>query len=344
MSNKVATDRPRFVASPFFEPADESLRFLPEGPRLLQNHPADGVRLGWVAIQHAADVEQGSINVLDLVSGENKNFPLPGRPGFFSETTRPGMVLIGLERRLVYFDLLTGTLRETGVEATGDERVIINDGLAIDEGVLFGTKHLAFNQPVAALYFFDFATRGIRTVVDKQICSNGKYLSRDVGGATLIDIDSFPKTITNYRLDSRLERVLASSLVIAPDSLPALPDGLRPAPAGLQSASAGEAAQETPEGASVIVAFYNPEPVSDGIAQQLRVADGEVLCEWRFPGAPRVTCPEFVKLDGAVKLVFTTAVEGMPAEHRRLAPGAGSLYLSDTPFESMPAPPPLVPF
>jgi sugar lactone lactonase YvrE len=107
---------------------------------------------------------------------------------------------------------------------------------------------------------------------------------------------------------------------------------LRPAPA---NADGGE-------GDSVIVAFYNPEPVADGVARQIRLADGKVLCEWQIPGAPRVTCPEFVRLDGEVKLVFTTAVEGMPAATRQLAPGSGFLYVADTPFRELPAPPPLI--
>ncbi len=317
----------RFTAAPFFPPANEDLRFLPEGPRLLQNHPAGGSLLGWVAIQHGAEVKAGSINVLDLESGRNTSFPLPGRPGFFAETDKPGMVLVGLERRLAYFDLLTGALTETGPSVTGDERVIINDGLAIEGGALFGTKHLEFNQPLAALYLFDCATKTVRTVIDKQFCSNGKFLRRDEEGLRLIDIDSIPKTITDYRFDSKLERVLKSSLVASPDSLPGYPDGLRPAP----------------DGESVIVAFYNPEAVADGIAWQIRLADGKVLCEWRIPGAPRVTCPEFVQMDGEVKLVFTTAVEGMPAGTRRLAPASGTLFIASTPFESMPAPPPLAP-
>jgi len=321
----------RIVAQPYFEPAREELRFLPEGPRVLRNHPG-GALLGWVAIQHAADLHEGSFNVLDLVSGRNTTYPLPGRPGFFAETTRPGVVLIGLERRLVGFDLLTGDLEETGIQVTRDERVIINDGLAVDGGVLFGTKHLEFNQRIAALYFFDSATRRVHTVIGGEICSNGKFLRRDAQSATLIEIDSTPKTITRYRLDARLERVLEQSLVTAADALPAIPDGLRPSPAG----------ENGPGGESVIVAFYNPGAVADGVAQQLRVSDGAVLCEWRIPGSPRVTCPEFVEVEGKVKLVFTTAVEGMPAATRRLAFGAGNMYIADTPFHKMPAPPPLV--
>jgi sugar lactone lactonase YvrE len=322
----------RIVAQPYFEPAREELRFLPEGPRVLRNHPGDGAMLGWVAIQHAADLHEGSINVLHLASGRNTSFPLPGRPGFFAETTRPGVVLIGLERRLVCFDLLTGVLEETGIQVTSDERVIINDGLAVDGGVLFGTKHLDFNLPIAALYFFDSATRRLHTVLGGEICSNGKFLRRGPESATLVEIDSTPKTITRYRLDAGLEHVLEQSLIAAADSLPGFPDGLRPSPDG----------EDGPGCESVIVAFYNPAAVADGVAQQLRLSDGAVLCEWRIPGSPRVTCPEFVEVEGKVKLVFTTAVEGMPAATRQLAFGAGNMYIADTRFHKMPAPPPLV--
>ena len=97
-------------------------------------------------------------------------------------------------------------------------------------------------------------------------------------------------------------------LIAPPESLPALPDGLRPMPGGK----------------SVIVAYYNPAHVADGIAQEIRLSDGEVLTEFVIPGSPRVTCPEVWELDGATCVFFTTAIEGMPrrdARHR-----AGSRY------------------
>jgi hypothetical protein len=77
----------RYIAEPFFTPVSEELRYLPEGPRVLQNHPSARSHnlLGWVAIQHAAGLLVGSMNVLDLDTGENRNYPLPGRPGFFAE-------------------------------------------------------------------------------------------------------------------------------------------------------------------------------------------------------------------------------------------------------------------
>jgi sugar lactone lactonase YvrE len=308
-------------------PASEDLRFLPEGPRVLRNYHERGAKLGWVAIQHGPGVKHGSLNVLDLESRTNVSWPLNGRPGFFAETTEKGVVLVGFEHQMAYFDLRTGARGETVARIDADAGAIVNDGLAVDGGVLFGTKDLEFKRPIAALYFFDWATGEVRTILEGQTCSNGKFLRRDSSGATLIDIDTAPKRIGRYRLDAKLERVLEAGLVKAPESLPAFPDGLRPAP----------------DGNSVIVAFYNADAVSDGLAQQIRLSDGAVVFEWIVPGSPRVTCPEFVKLDGKVKLLFTTAVEGMPDEIRTLAPGAGWLYVADTEFEEVPAGPPLVP-
>jgi sugar lactone lactonase YvrE len=232
---------------------------------------------------------------------------------------------VGLERRLVLFDLNTARLTDTGLTIGDDERVIINDGIAIEGGVLFGTKHLEFNQPIAALYRLDSATRTIHTVLGGQICSNGKYLREGGGGIRLIDIDSLPKAIRCYHFSVDWER-RSEHLVTPPEALPAFPDGLR----------------ETPDGESVVVAFYNPEPVAAGLAQEICLASGAVLNEWEFPGSPRVTCPEFAEIGGRVCLLFTTAVEGMPDAHRAGAPEAGTLFVAQTPFASLPAAPPLV--
>ena len=315
---------PRFVAQPFFSPSEEELRFLPEGPRRLQGTDS----LGWVAIQHAADVFTGSLNILDLATGKNTSRPLPGRPGFFVETTEEGIVLVGIERRLITCDRRTGEVKETGITVSDDLRVVINDGLAVEGGVLFGTKHLGFSEPIAGLYFLDSATRKVHQVLGGQTCSNGKVLRRDAEGAMLIDIDSQPKTISRYRLDASLKRVLSQSLLADPASLPGFPDGMRLAP----------------DGRSVIVAFFNPGHVADGLAQQLCLETGSVLAEWIIPGSPRVTCPEFIHWNGKVMVVFTTAVEGMPTETQAIAPGAGCMYIAETGFSAVPMAPPLYGF
>ena len=318
----------QFVANPIYLPEREELRFLPEGPRVLQNYPGAAHLVGWVAIQHGVDRFEGSLNVLDLQTGINENFPLPGRPGFFAETTKPGTVIVGMDRRLVYFDLLSGALEETGVVVSVDESVIINDGISVPGGLLFGTKHLQFDRPVAALYHYSAQSREVRVLRDGQTCSNGKCFHNEGDEIRIIDIDSTPKTISQYQFDRRMEKLLHSRHVVAPASLHAFPEGLR----------------ASPDGNSVIVAFFNPAAVADGIAREIRISDGAVLTEWVLPGSPRVTCPEFAMIDGEVKVLFTTAVEGMPDEIRKIAPEAGALFVGDTHFTALPVPPPLFPY
>ena len=316
-----------YTCRPFYEPENEELRFLPEGPRILQNFASPEPLLGWVAIQYGVDKLKGSFNLLNLETRANQTYELPGRPGFFAETSHSGIVVVGMERRLVLLDLKTGRVEETGIVVTDDERVIINDGIPIPGGLLFGTKHLGFSQKIAALYRYDCGSKHVIQLVDKQICSNGKFFQDGQEGATVIDIDSAPKTISRYLFDRGLKKILQRSLVVAPESLPAVPDGMRPGP----------------DGSTIVVAYYNPDPVDTGLAQEIRLSDGAVLTQWTFPGSPRVTCPEFVRLDGKVCLIFTTADEGMGAATRAISPTAGTLFYAETPFDSMPEPPPLVP-
>jgi len=271
-----------------------------------------GGSLLWISIQYAADRPRGGINVLNLASRENVHHALPGRPGFFAEIGEtgepgePGVLLVGLERRLVLYDLNRRAVTETLAHVPDDPRVIVNDGIAIPGGVIFGTKHLGFSEPVAALYHYDYATRQVRELLAGQTCSNGKYLHDGL----LVDIDTKPKTITEYRYDDALH---APRRIARPEALPALPDGLRPMPGG----------------ESVIVAFYNPVQVADGIAQEIRLTDGEVLTEWILPGSPRVTCPELGELDGAPCVFFTTATDGMPEATRTIAPEAGTIFVAE---------------
>ena len=62
----------------------------------------------------------------------------------------------------------------------------------------------------------------------------------------------------------------------------------------------------------------------------------EAIREWATPGSPRVTCPCLVRRPDGVKLMLTTATEGMPAEMRARCPNAGALFLADTPLSEVP--------
>lgn len=311
-----------FTARVLFRADREELRFLPEGPRRLRLYPGEHPMLGWIAIQHGENSGVGSFQVLDLMTLQNTSRDLPGRPGFFAETSRPGTVLIGLERRLVLYDMLQGIVTETGIEVSQDERVIINDGVAIPQGLIFGTKHLKCSEEYAALYYFDAASRELKLLKDKQMCSNGKFLSGDL----LVDIDSPRRVLTGYTLDRRGGSITAERTLADLHAFPGVPDGMRPVQAG----------------GSVAVAFFNPEAAEHGTVRQVNLASGAVEAEWIAPGSPRVTCPEFVMLDGQVKLIFTTAVEGMPREMLDTSPNAGSLFIADTDFTELPPEPPLL--
>jgi L-arabinonolactonase len=289
----------RIVAHPFYRPEAEELRYLGECPRMV------GGQMIWVSIQYGPGAVQGGLNILDLATGNNVHHPLPGRPGFFVVTDEPGILIIGLERRLVRYEIAARRVLDTMAEVPDDDRVIINDGLAVPGGILFGTKDLEFRRPIAALYRYDCASGQTRELLGGQFCSNGKFVIED----RLVDIDSTPRTITEYRYDETLERL---RLILPPESLPAIPDGMRPARGG----------------ESVVVAFVNPETARDGLAWEIRLADGEILTEWVFPGAPRVTCPEPGELDGKPCWFFTTAVEGIPATERSLAPETGTIFVA----------------
>ena len=56
-----------------FTPPNEEHRFLPEGP-----YPDSDGQLSWVAIQHGPSAQVGSLNRLDLSTGENQTFELSG--------------------------------------------------------------------------------------------------------------------------------------------------------------------------------------------------------------------------------------------------------------------------
>lgn len=306
-----------FTAEPFFDPGSEELRHLPEGPRYLR----DG-RLGWVAIEHGPNAGYGSFNLLDLETGVNETHELSGLPGFFAETVDLGTVVVGCGRELLLYDHTRRKVSHTGHFCSQNHGVTINDGMAIQGGLLFGTKHLTFRERVAASYWYSSALRQMMEIRHGEICANGKYLFE---GKWLVDIDSFDRTVELWEMDWEIGKAKHVRVIADYRDTGLFPDGLRP----------------TPDGRSVIVAFYNPEPAEYGIARQFAIEDGTVEAEWRFPGSPRVTCPEWVYHHREVKLLFTTAVEGMAEEHRAAAPHAGWMFLAGSDWTMTPARPPL---
>ncbi|MEY4177869.1 MAG: hypothetical protein RLY70_1443 [Planctomycetota bacterium] len=307
-------------ARPLFRPADAGVRFLPEGPYAL----GDGL-FSWVGIQHGADATIGSLHRFDMNSGHDERFDLPGRPGFAFPCVDGRSWVIGLEREIGLFDTVERRWNPfCGPVDAAVTETIINDATLVDDGLIFGCKHLRFTEAKAGLYFWRGTDRKLFQLRSDQICSNGKKVVCRDGQQQLLDIDSPSKTVVAYPLDPVSGTVGTPRLVLDLRDGPSFPDGM----------------VLTPDGESVIIAFYDPRDVECGEARQYGLSDGRLQQTWRTPGSPRVTCPALVSHAGGVSLVLTTAVEHMTAEEERKHPHAGCLFVAETEWDSV-APGPL---
>ena len=302
-----------------FRPEDQRLRYLPEGPCACGRN-----RLSWVAIQHGPAAKFGSLNVLDTRTRTNQTIDLAGRPGFAFPTRLPTTWVIGLERQLGLLNVQTDswTVLVDGIDDDVED-TIINDGVVFSEGVVFGTKHLEFTDKRAGLYLWRRNDQKLIRLRNDQICSNGKVVFAGNEGWILLDIDSPTQTIVSYLLDADRGRLGASRIVVDLRGAVDFPDGMI----------------VTPDGQSVIVAFYNPTDVPFGEVRQYGLAEGELEAVWRVPESPQVTCPQLVECDGSVKLVIATAAENMSDDRLRRYPQAGALFVASTDFSSLPAVP-----
>ena len=304
-----------FSAEVVFRPASDALAYLPEGP--CQYGPG---HMSWVAIQHGGDSKEGSINVLDLASGENRHYVLPGRPGFAFPTANPSVFLTGFERKVGFFDVESASWVGTFGEVEGEEEgTIINDGTVCGNGVLFGTKDVAFTDPKAGLYLWLPGMNAATHLRGGQTCSNGKVILSREGGSFLLDIDTPTRVVVEYPFDLENQRLGNPQVVVDLQEVDAYPDGM----------------VITPDQQSVIIAMYNPNDVESGEARQHSLANGELEAVWKVPGSPRVTCPLLAEVAGEVLLFLTTAVEHMSAEEQARHPNAGCLFQAATPFGGM---------
>ena len=308
-------------AEVLFEPENESLRFLPEGPYRCQ----DG-RLSWVAIQHGTDETCGSLNILDLTTLENTHLPLTGRPGFAFPTDRDGVFVVGMERAVVLFDTDSGQVSPLASGIDHDVAgTIINDGVTFEGHLVFGCKDLNFAEKKAGLYLL---RRGETTAVrlsDSQVCSNGKALiTHDDGTLTLLDICSCSKQIVAGDIDIAAGTLKNNRVLVDLTSEPVFPDGMI----------------LTPDEQSLIVAIYDPRDVPLGQARQYSIASGELEATWICPQSPRVTCPQLIERRGNIELLLTTADEGMTPELRSACSNAGCLFVAPTNFTELNDAPP----
>lgn len=318
-------------ATPLDVPDSDALRFLPEGPLALSL----GGHASWVAIQHGATEHVGSINRLDLNTGKNESFQLPGRPGFAfpcqgeNQDELPTRFVAGVERELGIFDTQTGTWKPFYQDVDKDvTNTIINDGLVYEDNLIFGTKDLAFAEKKAGLYLYRGNDQQLIALRTDQVCSNGKMIRGATAGdrrVQLVDIDSPTRLIVQYELDIDTAQLSESKVVVDLQDDPAVPDG----------------AVLSPDQQSVIVSMFMPELAPHGETRQYDLSSGQLQRVWRTPASPQNTCPALIPHDGEVKLLITTAVENMSAENRAQCPNAGRLFVGETDFvpnESLLAP------
>jgi sugar lactone lactonase YvrE len=294
-------------AAVLHSPTSDADRFLPEGPRIVTVESRTA--LAWVNIQTATDSTVGDVHVRFL-NGEHRTYRQPRRPGFLFPTDRPDTLFVGMEKDVGLLNLVTNTFTSLATIPDANPRTIVNDGEIVPGGraVVFGTKDVRFADPIAHLYLFTLDGR-LTTLADGQMCSNGKVFD----GPTLYDIDTPRRNVIRYRLDLDGRRLHEEGVALDLASPAGFPDGM---------CDAG--------GDTVVIAFYNPDPVPQGRAIRFDLRTGEAIEEWTTSGSPRVTCPLLAAWGGRTKLVLTTAVEGMPNEMREKCPNAGSLFIADT--------------
>lgn len=306
------------VATVFHSHLLDDDRFLPEGPRSVVVEGRSAI--AWVNIQTDTDCTQGDIHVR-FSDEEHCTYMQSARPGFIIPTDRADTLLVGLEKQVGILDL--GTNAFTALADIGDPnpRTIINDGEAVPGGraIVFGTKDIRFADPIAKLYLFTLDDNRLSVLADGQLCSNGKCFAQDANGLVLYDIDTPHRNVVRYRLDIAGRTISEKLEVLNLGGEPGFPDGM---------IAVGDG--------TVIIAYYNPDPVQAGRAVRYDLKTGKAIEEWLTPGSPRVTCPLLVEHEGRVRLVLTTATEGMPAEMRETCPSAGNLFWAETNLEKLP--------
>jgi sugar lactone lactonase YvrE len=299
-------------------PTSEADRFLPEGPRAVTIEGRPGI--AWVNIQTTPDATSGDIHVR-FWDGEHRTYHQEHRPGFLLPTDKEDTLLVGREKEIGLLNLVTNTFHSLADIGDPNPRTIINDGEVVPGGraVVFGTKDVQFADPIANLYLFTLDDQRVSVLADQQVCSNGKLFVREGETLFLCDIDTPKKNLVRYRLDLAGPRLGTAEEVLDLREHRGFPDGM---------VDAGDG--------TVIIAFYNPAPVYAGRAIRFDLTTSEAIEEWTTPGSPRVTCPLLIEHDGRMRLVLTTATEGMPATDRRNCPAAGDLFWAETTLERVP--------
>ncbi|ANA32903.1 L-arabinolactonase [Ralstonia mannitolilytica] len=252
------------------------------------------------------DIQESLLWQHDPATGEERQWPLPQRLGSFVLTDAPGVLILGLAKKIVLFDTHTGTLHPLADVEPGDPTTRVNDGRADRCGnYVFGTLHEGGPEPTGS--FYRFTPMGVlqRLALPSIAIANSIAFSPD--GGTMYWCDTPSRRIHACDYDGQTGEV--GNIRVFADLRDHDADGER---------------KGSPDGSTVDAqgCLWNAEW---GGSRLTRYApDGRVLTRIPVP-ASQPTCPAF---GGAALdiLYVTSAHDGLSPSRRAEDVNAGATF------------------
>jgi len=302
---------PRRVATPL--PFSTEQFYLSEGPYILKSPNAwsSGTVFSFVNIQ-TGDNQPGQIHVVDTSTWTHTVHDLPEPVGFAFPTSEENKFVVGLGKGISLYD--TNTKKVTVlVEDLKEGDTLVNDALLLNEGLVFGSKHLKTPQKLAGLWYYSYLNRTPLLLMPNLKISNGMdSIIDEKGQFWLIHTDSVDGVVKKYPFDPKTGKFDNQKGLVIVDLIDTKcsPDGLT----------------LTPDKKHIIVALWNnDENATQGEARQYSLETGKLERIFVVPGAPRVTCPILVK----DKVILTSAWEGS-LKLKNAQPNSGRIFIADT--------------
>ena len=136
--------------------------------------------LAWVNIQTAAGRDRRATSHVRFWARRASHLPCRGGPGSCSPPTgRTSLSRRPREGSRHARPDDQRVSRRWPRSPTPNPRTIINDGEVVPGGkaVVFGTKDMQFEDPIANLYLFTVDDNRVSVLADRQTCSNGKVFA-----------------------------------------------------------------------------------------------------------------------------------------------------------------------
>jgi len=287
--------------------------YLSEGPYIVKN-PNDWNKstvFSFVNIQSGPN-QPGQLHVVDTKDWKHSVYDLPEPVGFAFPTTDESKYVMGLGNGVAIYDTRSKAITKFIPEVKEND-TLVNDALLVEDGLVFGTKHLRTPQKLAGLWYYTYNNPQPFHLLQNLKISNGMDTIQDAkGNFWLIHTDTPDQTIKKYLFDPKTGKFDRNGQVVVDlrNLSTSFPDGLT----------------ISPDKKHLIVALWNDdENATQGEARQYNVETGQLERIFVVPGSPRVTCPILVQ----DKVLLTTAWEGSP-KLRDAQPNSGRLFVAET--------------